>query len=494
MSIKEKHPQWQNAIYEWTLNRDCIKGESSVKRYNQAYLPIPSGMLANPVSPSEGRGQSYAYNYSSFVGQDEGDYHRLFDSRINPNYHQIEAYQSYKTRARFPEITEKTLLAMQGIALKSPPVVELPNSMEYLIEDATKAGRSLNSLFSLILNEVLTTGREIIVLDPREENNEVYLVPYSAENLINWNGSSQIGDDVNFSMAVLTERVTKTKEDFTNVSSFLYFYLKVEDGVYTIEKYSEIEGGEPVKEEVRTPNFMGSRLNSLPMVAIGSMDINPDVDKPPLSGISRIAVQIYQMDADLRQAEYLTCNPTLFITGTDPDTAPGALGSTVSVVLPEKDAKAFYPSTDTSSLNHISSHIQDLFQEAYNLGATLIGSNKSGVESAEALKIRQASYGSNLATVVRNCGLGIEKALQMIAVWKGEDPDKVVFKPNMDFIGSKLSSEEIKVQLQSYLEGALSLETFLRNLEKSGHLQEGDTAEDEMERLIGQPPINSDNE
>lgn len=489
MAIDEKHPQWQNSIYEWTLNRDCIKGESQIKRYNQAYLPIPSAMLLNPPSPDESRGQSYAYNYSSFVGQEIDDYHKNFDSRINPNYHQIESYQSYKTRARFPEITEKTMLAMLGLATLNPPTVELPSSMEYLMEDATKAGRDLNSLYKLVLTEVLNTGREILVADPKDNTNEVYIVPYSAENLINWNASSQEGDDINFDMAVLTEKVTKVSEDFERVNFFNYFQLKVEDGVFTVEKWSDSDkSGTPKQEgDVMVPDLMGSSIDALPMVAIGSTDISPDVDKPPLSGISRIAVQLYQMDADLRQAEYLTCNPTLFITGIDKESIPKTLGSTVAVGLPEPNSSAFYPNTDTSALSHIVAHIQNLFQEAYNMGATLVGADKSSVESAEALNIRKSSFGASLSSVVENAGLGIERMLKMIAVWKGEDPDNVSFTPNKDFAGLKLSPEEIKIQLQAYLDGAISLETFLHNLEKSGHLQEGETAEDELERIVNQP-------
>ncbi|MDJ0827610.1 MAG: DUF4055 domain-containing protein [Rhodobacter sp.] len=492
MAISYKHPSWQNMIYEWTMNRDCIEGETTIKRYNQAYLPIPAAFLAQPLAPDETRGQSYSYNYSSLVGQEIDDYHKHWDSRVNPNYHKIEAYQSYKTRARFPEITEKTLLAMLGIAMLNPPTVKLPLSMEYLIDNATKAGRSLESLYKLVLEEVLQTGREILVADPEDSSNNIYIVPYSAENLINWNASKEKGDDVNFDMAVLTEKIVEVTEDFELKPYLIYFCLRIDDGVFTVEKYSEKDGKE-VKEEVNTPGFMGESINALPMVAIGSTDISPDVDKPPLSGISRIAIQLYQIDADMRQAEYMTCNPTLFITGISKEDTPKTLGSTVAVTLEEPDSKAFYPKTDTSALGHIRQHALDLFQEAYNMGATLIGSDKSSVESAEALHIRKSSFGASLSSVVDNAGNGIERMLKMIALWMNEDPDEVTFKPSKEFAGAKLSSQEIQVLLQAYLEGAYSLETFLRKLEESGNLQEGETAEDEIERLISQPPVSGTN-
>ncbi|MDJ0827611.1 MAG: hypothetical protein QNJ16_19140 [Rhodobacter sp.] len=59
--------------------------------------------------------------------------------------HKIEAYQSYKTRARFPEITEKTLLAMQGIEDLFNRLLKLDDS----VEELEKANVALTTLIDV---------------------------------------------------------------------------------------------------------------------------------------------------------------------------------------------------------------------------------------------------------------------------------------------------------------------------------------------------------
>ena len=94
-----------------------------------------------------------------------------------------------------------------------------------------------------------------------------------------------------------------------------------------------------------------------------------------------------------------------------------------------KNIRLYYTKTDTSALSHVLAHITDLYEQAVYAGAQLLDSSKKAAESAETARLKQASSGSTLASIVRNVAKGVEDQLKMIAKWKGENPDEVEFLP-----------------------------------------------------------------
>src|SRR3546814_11932924 len=69
------------------------------------------------------------------------------------------AYEAYKLRAVFPEYVSDALEYFMGSLHNKSPVIELPEEMEDLRNNATPLGEPLEILLQRINLEQLTTGR-----------------------------------------------------------------------------------------------------------------------------------------------------------------------------------------------------------------------------------------------------------------------------------------------------------------------------------------------
>lgn len=465
--IRNRHPQWNNNIYQWVMVKDAMMGESAIKRQSELYLPMPAAMkLEQAKAPSSAK---ITHN-TSF---DPKDIHNHLTSTLNPNYHPNEPYMAYKMRAQFPEITSTIHRGLVGMAIKNDPDWELPSSMKYLEENFTKSGSGIIDFFNYIVNQVLESGRVGILVDIDEKDGLPKVVTYAAENIADWTAKTASADETEMSSAILTEMDGEDE---------IELHLAVRDGMYSIDKHKDdklLEEGEPI-------TYLGKFLDKVPFVVAGSTDITPDVDIAPMASIARTAIQIYQMDADLRQGEYMSCNPSLVISGIGEEFTPKAIGSTVAIILPDSGAKAYYPSTDTSALNHVSNRIDNLYDKAIQQGVALLGGGKA--ESGDALRIRRESSTTTLTTAVKSAGKAIKAVLGYIAEFTGNKPDSIDFTPNTEFGISTMDPAQQTALVNTWMAGAMSKPTMLDNFRKAGMLQKGETVEDEMDRIDDEKP------
>ncbi len=466
-NVKDRHEEWEGHLYQWVATRDALSGESAIKMQSEMYLPMPAAMkLTTSRSPSSG-----AKTYSHF--HKSHDVHDLLLNSYNPNYHPNEPYCAYKTRAHFPEITSAIMRGLVGIAMDTPPSWELPSKMEYLEESFSKSGTPLLDFFEYALKQTLSVGRLGLLVDFDDTDKMLKVSSYAAESMIDWKPLTNSYDEVRIASVSLLEYDEEDNE--------VIFKPMLLDNKYVVEKY--VKG---TLEEVIEPKFMGKRLDEVPFTVAGSTDINVAVDISPMFAVSRLALQIYQLDADLRQGEYMSCNPSLVISGISEEFAPRAIGSTQAIILPDSAAKAYYPSTDTSALNHVAQRIEALYGKAAEHGVSLIGSNK--VESGDALRIRQHANNATLASCVISTCKAIERTLKNIAIFMGENPDSVVFEANTNFGAQRLTPQEQDSMVKSWMAGAISKSTMLYNFQMGGLLQEGETFEDEADRIDDEEP------
>jgi Domain of unknown function (DUF4055) len=227
----------------------------------------------------------------------------------------------------------------------------------------------------------------------------------------------------------------------------------------------------------------------LPVFNFGSEENSPEPDPVPLIGVSDCALDLYRHSADLNQNQYQCCNPTLVFTGVDPEFAPKVIGSTVAVVLSDKDANAFYVSTDTNALTHIRDYMADVFQEAVAYGAQLLGPSKKSAESGEALGLRQAAQGATLVTIVSLVGSGIQDLLQMASDLVSGGAE-VVFTPNTEFAEVRLTAPEITALSNLWMSSGISKLSLIENLAAAG-LTGGRTAEEELFQIESETPDGS---
>lgn len=496
MPVQDLHPQYENKQYEFRQMRDTVAGTSSVKRSGSLYLPVPAAMYEASVhQPPTG--------YSC----DDNDLKNGNIGLINnaPWNHSNPAYSSYVQRARFPDITALSLRGLTGIAIKKDIEIELPSQISYLEKNATRDGKTISELFAFSVQEVLTTGRISFLLEIDEVNSKFFINTYSAESFINWrSGASSLNKSNEIArLAVFQEKCCDDDADeFSHEDVDCHLVLRdvgiIEEefaSVYSIQKYIDGEQGDLI-----TPLLRGNPFPFPPLVTANADSVGFSIGPCPLIGISDIAISIYQKDADMSNSEFLTCNPMLVTTGVQdrvdengcaiPSTS-FPIGSNVTMNLPDSDSNAFYVEPNSNCLNHMNNRIQALRDEAVQYGAAILTSDKKSSEAAETVKMRQAGNSSSLRTIIKNVADAIEQILQYAYMWETntlEETDQIVVSPNLELVESALTPQELTALLNSYLNRAISHETFLKNFKNGGFKLSTDSVEEEKTLIENSVP------
>lgn len=488
MPVNDLHPMYIEKQYEVKQMRDTLAGPSRVKSENSLYLPIPASMAKNSSKQPE---TGISYNTSS----------KKDDMAMSvPWRHSIPAYQSYLQRARFPDITALMLRGMTGLSLKKYPTIEMPKSIEYLEKRATRDGKSVHELFAFMLGEVLSVGRFSMLVDVDDKNGQLVIVPYVTESLTNWKQTRIDGDD-KFSLVVFRESSQKTDDEFSHDCKNDYLVVRnsaklkggngdlIDASVYSVEKYN----GDSLASDggIIVPMLRGVPFKEIPVVVVNVDGTGTGNWSCPLVGVSDIALSIYQKDADMSNSEFVTCNPMLVFTGVDSDSddVPDIIGSSVTWTLPDPQSKAFYVEPQSTCLEHMSKRIADLFDEAVQYGVSVLGAQRNGAEAAETVKMRQASNGSNLRTIIRSCSEALKDILEFCEAWEtGKVSGEVEIETSLELTEMNLTPQELTALLQSWLNGAISHETYLSRLSEGGFKLAGETPEGEMDKIATDGP------
>jgi hypothetical protein len=420
-AVDTKHPAYIERFPEWTLMRDTARGENEVKTAGATYLPQPSG----------------------FSAQADGG---------------RALYDAYQKRAQFPEIVNPTIHGMVGVIHRTEAQIEMPEAMQPLWEKATKDGLPLEALHRRITAELLTTGRYALLADAAAQGSDLpWLAGYAAEALINWS------DDR--SLFVLDESGLK-REGFRWEQEQRFRVLEMKEGSYTVQTFTGT--AMTAGDEVLPSGRGNAKLTEIPLVVMGARDLSLHPELPPLLGVARSAVALYQLSADYRWQLFMTGQETLVVINGDPPSAVGA-GAVIAIKQGDNagtpDVKYVGPAGTGIAAHRVA--IQDERQNAAQSGARLFNSSESkSAESGDALRIRFAAETATLTSIALASAQGLEKALRHIAIMIGQSPDAVTVKPNLSFVDATLTPEQAASLVSLWQNGAIAYETLYENLQR----------------------------
>lgn len=446
-NISTKHPRYVEYEESWSLMRDVMDGEDTIKDLGIKYLPMKSGTAA--IQNVEIRNRVYG---------------------------------NYRARAEFPEILSPTVRGSVGLVCEKEPTVEVPAQLEYLLEDATGDGTTLAMLYQRIVTEQLITGRYgLLPAISLRDKSRFVIAGYTAERIINWDKNE--AGEVDF---VVLDESDQERDKESNTWSKVERYLEcsAEDGFYQAIRY---KGTTPEDQpiEARMPN--GRVLEKLPFVFVDTSDLTADPDEVPLYGLAKLALRVYRLDADYMQGLHMTSEPTPYITGfSDPKKAieagevPTTIGASNIWILPE-GAKADFLEFSGPGLDAQAKAISSSLERAVLFGAQLLSENSRSAESGESRKLRLKGQQSLLRGIASTAGAALERVLRNIAVWAGLDPTTVNVKPNLDFVDFELSAQDLTALVAGWQSGGYSKRTFFENIQRAGMVPSERTFEDEEE-------------
>lgn len=421
--VRTTRPEYDERSPQWRLMRDCIDGEDKIKDGGADYLPMPSG----------------------FAKQPDGG---------------TALYEAYKKRAQFPEITAPAITAMVGVIHSTEIQIDLPARMGYLWESATGDGQSLEAFHRHITSELLSVARYGILAGAPAAGGDPYLTGYTAEAIINW---SDEGD-----FFVLDESSIE-RDGFAWADRPRYRVLEIKGGAYT----ATVHEGDSLAEvrEVTPTAFGGGKLDHVPFVVANPIRVSTELYTPPVIGVSRAAVAIYQLSADYRWQLFMTGQETLFVFNAE---APDAVGAGVVASLTgdgesQPDAKYVGPAGTGIAAHRVA--IQDEIQNAATAGAKLFATGSTMPESGDALRIRFAAETAGLATVaMASCQL-LEVALRNVGALLAlpeSEIEQIVVHPPKSFAGGDLTPQEVMALVGLTDKGMLSLESAYEKLQAGG--------------------------
>lgn len=460
MPVTDTHEQYNKYLPRVQQVRDCVEGADAVKSRTGSklkgdrYLPQP-----NPEDQSE-------ENKLRFAG--------------------------YVQRASYVNFTGHTKDGMLGMVFRKSIELKLPSQIDYIEKNANGGGLSLEQLITDIVGDSLEAGRYGVLVDyPEAEEGltqaqvnslglQANLLPYPFETVINWrtgvfNGIKKL------TLVVLKEIVTEVKVDGFGVENVeQYRVLRLTDGVYTQQLYDK--DGEP-KGEAFTPTKSDRSIwDEIPFIFIGAQNNDETVDNAPLYDLSNVNVAHYRNSADYEESSFIVGQPTFVTTGLTKSWYEDVLekklvvGSRNGIALNEgADAKLLQASPNQMPLEGM----REKEAQMIMIGARLI-QDSSGIETAEAAKIRFAGQNSKLGLIVQNVQSALLKCLAWAGQFMGTDQDAVLVI-NTDFYDKSVDAQTIVALIQAQDRGTIA-QTDLRRVMRRGDLIAEDRTDEDIDK------------
>ena len=443
------NPQYSEYCEDWTTVFDCLR-EQRVKKATTLYLRRTGGQS----------------NYKK-INNDDAPY--LF----------------YLDRARFPSLVSSAVTALTGIAHRLPFDLQAPDRFIAMMSSITPSGENLEELSRKIVRNNTLDGRYGLLSDV-DGQGQPSISTYSAKSIKDWR-ETLIGGRKVLTYVKLEEEVNKSDEYFKRDMQKQYRVLLLVKGFLEVTIYNESD--EIVGEVLKPSKASGDRLDYIPFIFVGSIDLTPSCDESPMYPLARSALNIYKLDAVYMQSLYMTGEPTPVISGaTD---VPTAIGSATIWAI-SADAKAYYLEVSGAGIGAQRQEIIDEYTRAAKIGGEL-AQGSSQAESGEAIKLRMFSQHATLFSVAQVSGAGINQALKSCADIVGINPDEVEFMPNLDFTSSEITEALITVFNNGVMAGTIAQSVLNNALRDGGHTEKTDEElADEIEQDAVIAPVLDD--
>jgi hypothetical protein len=405
----------------WKRCRDAYEGEDAVKAAGETYLP-----KVDPTQDAAG-------------------------------------YAAYKNRAPYYESVSRTVDGFVGAISRKDDQVQLPGKVAALLADLTADGVGLSEFKKKLCGETILLGRGGVLVEYDATKQRPYLTFYAAESILNWSDNW---------IVLLEEFFEPAADDEYSLTSVAQIReLVLEGGSYVVRLWRREAGkasGDFGVVETIVPVTFGQPMNRLPWFWLSPVGQSAAISKPPLLGLVNVSIHHYRMAADLAHGRHFTALPTLYITGAADDDKV-VVGAGAVIKLSDVNSKVGYAEFTGAGLGSLEKGIEDAEQQMAVLGAAVFAGGKKGVEAAETARIRTSSENSLLMGVVSSVEESLKGALQYAADWVRESGD-IMLHLNRDFIDEKIDPQTLVGMVQAYQAGAMSIETFLFNLDQANML------------------------
>lgn len=392
-------------------------------------------------------------------------------------------WTNYVNGAHFYPVAYNTLQAMMGLAFRKDPTFTVPTRLEPMLKEASFDGEPIKAVCEALTREVLSLGRVCAVLDfPVDGTTSLstpYIATYEAETILDWKQGLVGG------VRRLTHlRLCEQDDDLEDTGVELHVVYTLEPAL-TVRRYhvtttrdgktSEVQVGEDL-----IPSINGTPLFYVPAVIMGALDIEPDVEKPPLLDLVDVNVAHFANSADLEHALHMSAMPTPVITGNlSEDQKPSAIGPGALWVLPE-NAKAFFLAAPSDAHASLRTALEDKENRMAALGARMIHSGARRNEAADTARMRYSNETAILLSSLYQVEAAIRTLLSWARDWVQADGD-VLVSFNTDLVSDAVDAATITALMKATQAGLMSRASFIDALREGEIVKR--TVEEELDLI-----------
>jgi hypothetical protein len=455
-------PEVDDMTGRWETIADCLEGETAIKDNDLAS--------------------------SSYVDADRYLPKPNADDTSDAN---TTRYEAYIERAVFYPVTNHTHAGMVGQVFTKEPVLEVPQLLEPLLEDADGAGVGLVQQAQTALGYVLAYGRAGLLTDypdtpapasrAQMQAGEIRptIVLYEPWSVINWR-TKKVGARRVLSLVVIAETNATSDDGFEETVENQYRVLSLEEsGIYRVGIWRQsAEGGDLTEVEAYNPkDARDNYLREIPFQFIGSKNNDPDVDLPPMGDLASLNIAHYRNSADYEESCYQVGQPTPWAGGltqkwvNDNFKSGIRLGSRAFLPLPQGGQCGLLQSAPNGMPFEA---MQAKERQMVALGARLVEQRTVQRTLGEA-RLEYATELSILGACARNVASAYVRALTWAAAFAGADGESR-FELDPDSELRRMTPEELTAMVLAWQNKALS-DTEMRDALKKGGVASQDDEE-----------------
>lgn len=451
----------------YTLIRDCIAGDATIKKAGRRYLPQP-----NPTDTSE---ENQA------------------------------RYEAYLLRAVFYNVTGRTVDSLVSTVFAKSIEKDIPKELEQVEADATGESLSLSHLarkalafaiafsrYGVYVDYPMTDGA-VTVAELPDMRPTIHLV--APQHIVNWR-LLNIGSQVVLSKVVIAELWPFYDDGFEikNACQFRVYDLvpdglggyKVKMSIWREPQPNVWDGLNVPKrrsyklaqgyEEIYPTDFNGNFLDRIPFSFGGSENNDSSIDVPLIYDIAALNISHYRNSADYEESCYMMGQPTLWASGLTDTWLKEVLGGTIrlgswgGVALPEGGQMGLVQ----AQANTMPAEAMEIKEkQMLALGAKLV-ENKTVQRTATEATQDEVPNNSILANISKNVSAVMEWALKTAALFTSGNRDiKVIYRLSTDFdVGT--FNEQRALIIKEYQAGLITWGEMRTVLRKAGVATEKD--------------------
>lgn len=402
-------------------------------------------------------------------------------------------YHVYLMGALYPNYLSKIRQDFRGLIFSRAPVIELPPSIEPMLEDCDLRGTPIEEELENIVDELYSVSRYGWWVDmpevPEGMNKKQaesmairpFLVRYKSEDIVNWE-YGYVHNNITLTRVVLREDPETYRE------LFLDRYIDdsgQEAYAYKTRIWRKAKNASPgTKGEQRfvpnpdnTPMRAGKPIQEIPFYFFSPFGGSATPEKPMLDDLVMVSWSLYRSSALLEHARFTCGLATAVALGFNEDTDI-VLGGLNVLRNTNPEASFEWAERKGDDCLPLERAMEQKTQMLMQMGSRMIEEAKKAAESAEALRIRSSGDTATCADVAQGVGRIASQALAFCAWWLGDDSPKVEIKLTTDYANNVADPAEITALNGAVISNTFTQTDFNRRMRKVGIIEADRTDQD----------------